>query len=265
MKEFSIKLEAARPVAVDSADHQHPLGTKQDRSRNYRFNQKMYSLFPREQTIRVLDLGCSGGTFVRDCLDDGCLAVGLEGSDYSRVMKRAEWSTIPSYLFTCDISAPFQLKKVVASREEDLEFDIITTWEVLEHIPAAALPVVAENVKRHLSPGGLWIVSVCIADDFVDGANLHKTLESESWWVDTFQKLGLDHQPAYVRYFNTQFIRGPKYRAADSFNLVLARPGEILPTIPRERLRIRVFDRWLNSRLQRLLRTWLVGVDRDFR
>jgi SAM-dependent methyltransferase len=261
MKEFKITLEAARPVAVTSADHQNPLGTKQDMSRNLRFNQKMYSLFPRSQTLRVLDLGCSGGTFVRDCLDDGCLAVGLEGSDYSKIMKRAEWSNIPGYLFTCDISAPFQLRILQEGREEDLKFDIITTWEVLEHIAAADLPMLADNVKRHLKPGGLWIVSVCSTDDFVDGVNLHKTLQSKSWWLDTFRKLGLENQDVFLRYFNTQFVRGPKYRAPDSFNLVLARPGEALPNIPKESLQVRLFDRWLNCRVQRFLRTWLVGGD----
>jgi hypothetical protein len=74
----------------------------------------------------------------------------------------------------------------------------------------------------------------------------------------------LENQKAFIRYFNTQFVRGPKYRAPDSFNLVLARPGEALPQIPRERLMVRAFDRWLNCKVQRSLRTWLVGGDQNW-
>jgi SAM-dependent methyltransferase len=261
MKEFRIILEAARPVAVGSADHQHPLGTKQDSSRNPRFNQKLYNLFPRSRMVSVLDLGCSGGGFVRDCLDDGCLAVGLEGSDYSKIMKRAEWNIIPDYLFTCDITAPFRLKILRDGQEEDARFDVATSWEIMEHIEAADLAQVADNVKRHLNPGGLWIMSISVVDDFVDGVNVHRTVKPRSWWVDTLHRLGFEQQESFVRYFNTQFVRGPKYQAPQSFNLVLSRPAEPLPNIPRESLRIRLFDRWLNCTLQRKLRLWLMGID----
>src|SRR5579871_948679 len=102
--EFSIgiSLSCERPVALASPDHKFPWGTLRDNSRNRRFNQKLYRLFGVKQALAILDVGCSGGGFVRDCIEDGHLAIGLEGSDYSKRNQRAEWATIPHFLYTCD-------------------------------------------------------------------------------------------------------------------------------------------------------------------
>jgi hypothetical protein len=84
----SIFVKTEFPVALDSPDHLCPWGTARDSSTNSRFNEKVYRLFePLGRFPRVLDLGCSGGGFVRACLNDGCLAVGIEGSDFSKNRK----------------------------------------------------------------------------------------------------------------------------------------------------------------------------------
>src|SRR4051812_27451294 len=92
-----VSLTATRPVAIHSPDYIEPWGTRRDNSRNRRFNHKLYKLFLNRRSLRILDLGCSGGGFVRDCIDDGHFAVGLEGSDYSKRVGRAEWRTIPEF------------------------------------------------------------------------------------------------------------------------------------------------------------------------
>jgi len=102
-------LETEHPVAVSSNDTRFPRGTKDDNSIVPRFNRKLYQLYRDQDPIRVLDIGCAGGGFVRSLLDDGHLAVGLEGSDYQLVNQGAEWSTIPLHLFTCDVTKPFRL------------------------------------------------------------------------------------------------------------------------------------------------------------
>src|SRR5690242_3276938 len=104
-----INVRATREVAYESPDHLMPTGTRRDNSRQSRFNQKLYQLFGEYTPLWVLDMGCSGGGFVKDCLDAGSVAVGLEGSDYSKKMRRAEWRTIPEYLFTADITARFEI------------------------------------------------------------------------------------------------------------------------------------------------------------
>lgn len=246
---------ADREVAYDSPDHLVPWGTRKNNSRQRRFNQKLYRLFESyDRPMWVLDIGCSGGGFVKDCLDDGCVAVGLEGSDYSKKLRRAEWRTIPEFLFTADITAPVKITGEFVGGEKPILFDAITCWEVMEHIRENDLAVVAQNVKQHLRSGGLWIMSISPIDDMVNGVNLHQTVKPKQWWVEKFSTFGLIHLEKYVSYFNTQFVRGPKFNAdAASFHLVLTDDNKLAPPIPEQGLCTRLYDTWLGSLPQRLL------------
>jgi SAM-dependent methyltransferase len=216
-------VEATRPVAVLSPDYIEPWGTRRDNSKNMRFNQKLYRLYPEKGILRVLDLGCSGGGFVKTCLDDGCLAIGLEGSDFSKKHRRAEWAIIPDFLFTCDVTADFDVfSEDDGGHREHLCFEVVTSWEMIEHIAESDLEIVAHNVKKHLSSGGLWIMSVATSEEVINNVRLHQTVRPRNWWIETFGRLGFEHLQPYVDYFNTQFVRGPKYGAAASFHLVLS-------------------------------------------
>lgn len=254
---MKITLTTSHSVAETSPDHLAPWGTKHDNSRNRRFNHKLYRLFPAAAMLRVLDLGCAGGGFVKDCIDDGCLAVGLEGSDFSKKLGRAEWRTIPEYLFTCDIGKPF----CVAADNEPMLFDVITSWGVLEHLPNTEdVNGVIQNIHRHLAPGGLAILCISTQHDIVEGIEYHQTVQPRQWWLDKFAAAGLIDRPEYLKYFNTQFVRGPKYLAQGTFLVVLARNGERLPAIPYERPLIRLYDRLLGSTVQRYAR-WALGIN----
>lgn len=248
-------VRATREIAYESSDHLNPWGTRRDNSRQRRFNRKLYRLFSEyRRSFWILDLGCSGGGFVKDCLDDGCVAVGIEGSDFSKKMRRAEWRTIPEFLFTADITAPFTVEGEFTTGTTQVEFDAITSWEVLEHIHENDLPALVENVKRHMRPGGLWVMSISPVDDIINGINLHQTVKPKAWWIQKFKSLGLVHLEKYVTYFNTQFVRGPKYSAHPrSFHLVLTNKPEQSPVVPAEGLMTRVYDTWLGSLPHRLL------------
>lgn len=255
-----IGVHTTREVAYESPDHLVPWGTRRDNSRQPRFNQKLYRLFGEERPpLWVLDLGCSGGGFVKDCLDDGCMAVGIEGSDFSKKMRRAEWRTIPEHLFTADITAPFEIFGEFNDGEKRIQFDVVTNWEVMEHIHERDIPTVVENVKKHLRPGGLWIMSVAPYDDIINGVNLHQTVKPKTWWIEKFKGLGLQHIEEHVNYFNTQFVRGPKYFARGSFHLILTNDRGLMPLPPNESLVVRLYDSWLGSLPQRLLRYAVCG------
>src|SRR5689334_11430474 len=128
----SYRIITNKPVAIDSPDHLQPQGTALDNSVNPRFNCKLFGWVGKRQ-VRVLDLGCAGGGFVKSVLDQGGAAVGIEGSDYSRLRLRAEWATIPDNLFTADITDSFQLlQKSTQGQENPAQFTVITAWEVLE-------------------------------------------------------------------------------------------------------------------------------------
>lgn len=196
-----------------------------------------------------------GGGFVRDSLNDGCLAVGLEGSDFSKKTRRAEWATIPDFLFTCDLTKKYD----ILLDDEPMQFHLITSWEVMEHIAEADLPTMIAQVKKHLRPDGLWIMSISPNHEELNGVCLHQTVHTKSWWIDKFAQFGLFYLEEYVQYFNTQFIRGDKYKARRSFHLVLSLDPLKAPLIPKQGLTTKLYDRWLGSITQKRVRRLLMG------
>ncbi len=196
----------------------------------------------------VLDLGCAGGGFVRECIDDGCIAVGVEGSDYSARMARAEWGILGGrFLFTADITRPFSVMAEWDGETSMLKFDVITAWEVLEHIARADIAAVCANIRNHLGAMGLVILSICGDPHVANGVELHQTVEDRSWWIDAFRNNGLYHQDYLITFFGGQFVRGPRQNAAGSFHLILTTTERIALPVPHRSRRHRLLDRWYGS------------------
>jgi len=256
MQDF-VKVLTDFPVAIDSPDHLSPWGTSRDNSKNIRFNHKLYSLFANNRSpLKIMDLGCSGGGFVNTCLDQGCFAIGLEGSDYSRKHCRAEWPKLSDrFLFTADISRDF----TVVQNDNPINFDVITSWEVLEHIPEERLSTVAQNIYKHLENNGLAIISISPNEETIKGQKLHLTIREKDWWIQFFKEFKLHYISAYETYFNTQFIRGPKQNAPGSFHLFLVKDTLHAPKIPPTKFIEKLFDRWHMSYFQKRIR-YILGI-----
>jgi len=200
------RVDTRKAVASDSHDHQWPRGTIADNSTNPRFNLKLADFFLNRDDLCVLDLGCSGGGFVRSFLEDGYTAIGLEGSDASKKLRSAEWETCRHHLFTADITAPFSITDVAGKA---MTFHCISQWEVLEHIPEDKLDILFDNIKRHLADDGIFVGSIDMAPDGnpITGAVYHVTLKSESWWLARFANAGL--VPVTNHPFESRdFVRG---------------------------------------------------------
>lgn len=178
-----IRVITDHPIAYESFDHQQPHGTAQDNTHYPWFVTKTQRIFSRK--VRMMDLGCAGGGLVKDFIDMNHFAIGIEGSDYSKKNKRAEWAMIPDNLFTADITKPFT---VVDDENKRIMFDVITAWEVMEHIKREDLPGLFKNITDHLVTGGLFVCSVATFPD----AGYHVTLEEKPWWTQQFKDHGLE-------------------------------------------------------------------------
>lgn len=226
-----IEVITEKPIAYDSPDHIEPWGTKQNNSINLNFNYKLAKWIPLKD-LTVLDLGCSGGGFVKSIIDLGCFAVGIEGSDYSKIRGRAEWSTIPGNLFTADVTEP--LKVLVNSEDEEVnhpfEFTVITAWEFIEHIATDKLSIVFQNISAHLRKNGVVIMSVSPNEDVINGVRLHQTVENKDWWLAECYRNGFIHHEEVVKYFDEDFVRRG-LNAPNSFHLILTRTRESLPLL----------------------------------
>ena len=260
---MSLVLRAERDCAYDSPDHLMPWGTRKNRSTSETFNEKLWLLYPQTQVVKVLDLGCAGGDFVKSCIDDGHFAVGIEGSTFSRDHKRSAWAIIPDYLFTCDITRPFQLFVQTGSEEQKVKFDVVTSWEVLEHIKEEDLPTLAANVHAHLCPGGLWIMSVANSEDVRGGMRLHQTVKPRAWWQDKFVSLGFEPLKSHRLHFARQYVRGARIDNEEQFHFVLTNDVRMAPRIPKTSLAEKAYDIWVGSKPQRLLRMLMIGAPRS--
>ena len=173
---------------------------------------------------------------MKSILDRGGFAVGIEGSDYSKLRKRAEWATIPDHLFTADITEPFQLLEVNENGQEyPIQFNLITAWEVMEHIHKDKLNCLIENISAHLSPHGVVIMSINTNEEIINGVRLHQTVEDRDWWISKFSELGFGNKEKIVTHFGREWVRGEQ-DTLGSFHLGITRSGENLPFDNRLRL-----------------------------
>lgn len=205
-----IQVHTRWPVATDSVDHTHPRGTKNDDSRNPEFVTKLARFIA---TPRVLDLGCSGGGFVDSILNAGDFAIGIEGSDFSKKVHRASWRHLANtHLFTADIGKPFLVLEDGALGS----FNVVTMWEVLEHIGITQLEGLISNVHAHLVPGGFLIASINTGPDSWEGHEYHQTIRPTLWWVDFFIERGFRAREDVHSFFDPNWVRGPNTEGSAS-------------------------------------------------
>ncbi len=126
---------------------------------------------------RLFDIGCGFGHFLLAGRQLGYHVAGVE-------MSRANVEFIRDEFRLAVESGDF-----LAVRE-DTPFDIMTAWDVLEHIDEADR--IVEKASRMLSPRGILVVQVPQADSFF------ARLMRGGWWA-----MGLDH----VNYFSRGTIR----------------------------------------------------------
>lgn len=186
--QHTYQIKTDHPIAVKSDDHIYPRGTRNDNTRHPRFVHAAERAIGKN--LRVMELGCAGGGLVLDFLLAGHDAVGIEGSDYSAIWRRAEWATIPERLFTADITKPFS----TFVDGEPQRFDLITAWEVLEHIRDDDIDGLFVNIRQHLAQNGIFCGSVATFEDCdpVSGAVWHVTVKPYDWWVKRITDAGFE-------------------------------------------------------------------------
>ncbi len=83
-------------------------------------------------------------------------------------------------------------------------FNVISCWEVLEHIPEDGLKTFFVNVKKHSEVGGIFIGSISTCDSDIH----HVTVYDKTWWVNKFSEYGFRILPeAEVNFDFWEFCR----------------------------------------------------------
>ncbi len=96
----------------------------------------------------ILDIGCSSGHFMSLAIKHSFFAYGIEPNNLERMSAEAKGLEI--------------LGKTIEDLPSDAMFDVITLWDVLEHIPDPVSYV--ESLSQHLSTGGIVFIQVPTCD-----------------------------------------------------------------------------------------------------
>jgi glycosyltransferase involved in cell wall biosynthesis/2-polyprenyl-3-methyl-5-hydroxy-6-metoxy-1,4-benzoquinol methylase len=210
---LEVTFQAERPVALDSADHLVPRGTRNDNTRHPRFVRRCEQLLGE---IRHLDIGCAGGGLVWDFTVAGHFSIGVEGSDYSVKAQRAEWRRIPERLFTADVCFPFHATERGGKRSR---FNVITAWELFEHIPTDKVGDVIGHIVQNAAPGALLVCSIATFqdEDAATGTKYHRTVRPREWWLTWFTSAGFVERPGL--FATDDFVRGSGNPRADDWDV----------------------------------------------
>lgn len=116
----------------------------------------------RKPPGRLLDIGCAAGFFVREARDRGWDAIGIEPSKWL-----VSWGVknLKERLYTGTLKQ---------GRFKDKEFDILTMWDVLEHVPDPMGEL--HECNRILKAGGMLIVN------YPDFGSILAKLAGRNWW-----------------------------------------------------------------------------------
>src|SRR6185369_11388749 len=152
-----------------------------DQHYNRNFNNHIYNL-KSERPLRVLDLGCGGGGFIENCLEDGNIGVGIDGNRYFKELNLHGWSRYNNNFFCCDLGKEWQLSE----DGKPMKFDIITTWEFLEHLYENVIETLSQCIANHSKDGTYLIYSASQRDHRPH----HKLVRNKEWWLNQFGKYG---------------------------------------------------------------------------
>ena len=128
----------SRTISIESFNAFKPYG-----------NKIVTELFPSDKSIRILDMGCGIGGFVKVFLDRGYLNV--EGIDVS-----SESVSIANHFGIAQVHKGEIIDSLKI--KDDNSFDIILYLDVLEHITRHETLCILNETYRILRPGGKVII-----------------------------------------------------------------------------------------------------------
>lgn len=112
--------------------------------------------FPKDTSIKILDVGCGYGLFVNTCQKLGY--VNCEGVDLDRSYTNyADYSLAIKNITTSDLFDHLETKK-------DGHYDVITAFNIIEHIKKEKIQTLLNLIYKKITPGGIFIMEVPNAD-----------------------------------------------------------------------------------------------------
>ncbi len=187
----NLALHTNYPIAVESNDYLHPESTVEGRNKSIRFVTACERIY-QDQEISLLDMGCGAGGLVFGFASRGHDAIGIDGSDHCKNIGVGYWNVLPENFLNCDITKEFQVFDETSGLPA--KFDVITMWEVFEHIPEDHIHDVLLNVRKHMHSESYFVGTISLLEyyDEATGVVYHVTLKPKTWWAKVFAECGLE-------------------------------------------------------------------------
>jgi hypothetical protein len=146
-------------------------------------------MFP--ETKSVIDVGCATGDLVKGFMDLGLDAWGLEG-DPSCV----PYLVCPERrVLIHDLREPLA---VADPRWRDMRLDLVTCWEVLEHVEPEHVDVLVQNL---VDLSDRLLLSACPPSTRKGGSVHHVNEQPPEYWVEKFGAHGYKRGPKREQIF----------------------------------------------------------------
>lgn len=134
----------------------------------------------------VIDFGCAIGAHLEHFHEDGILVQGIDGHPAA-----VEYAVIPPERIDLhDLREPY---------ETDQVYDLVTCFEVLEHIPQRFDDVLVDSL---CAAGDLLVVTAAPPGQ---GGTHHINEQSREYWISKFEMRGFKHDPEAAAQVSSSF------------------------------------------------------------
>lgn len=124
----------------------------------------------------VLDVGCAKGFLVKALVELGVDAYGVDPSEYA-------FNEVPA-----DIKGRTVIGAAQQLHDEDNSFDLVTCFDVLEHIPEKDVPQVLSEMLRVSKQ---WLIIRVATKELPNDVDAnHATIHDKDWWCEKIKEAG---------------------------------------------------------------------------
>jgi|GEM_PF-1116458 len=124
----------------------------------------------------VLDVGCAKGFLVKALVELGVDAYGVDPSEYA-------FNEVPA-----DIKGRTVIGAAQQLHDEDNSFDLVTCFDVLEHIPEKDVPQVLSEMLRVSKQ---WLIIRVATKELPNDVDAnHATIREKDWWIEKIKEAG---------------------------------------------------------------------------
>lgn len=124
----------------------------------------------------VLDVGCAKGFLVKALVELGVDAYGVDPSEYA-------FNEVPA-----DIKGRTVIGAAQQLHDEDNSFDLVTCFDVLEHIPEKDVPQVLSEMLRVSKQ---WLIIRVVTKELPNDVDAnHSIIREKDWWIEKIKEAG---------------------------------------------------------------------------